>query len=200
MIENTRVLNLIGIAASLWMLFGVIIVARMFPGYSHSRQMLSELGAKGRPTARIHPFINNYPIGILFSLFGVSLYLNHQYSSLILISAALIFVHGISHIISGIFPCDESLSPAKPSRAHIIHSVAGLFMLLTLFAASVLWALSSSVEPTWFRWLSAACAIASVFFLAIMFKGVNIGLYQRLSYGALVFWAAIFSGLSYAHL
>jgi uncharacterized membrane protein len=179
------------------MVVGIIMVARMLPGYSHLRQTMSELGAKGRPTTNIHPFINNYPIGVLFSLFGISLYLNHRDSFIILISAILIFIHGISHVITGLFPCDENVMSKKPSRTQITHSVAGLVMLLTLFSASVLWALSASAEPVWFRWLSAACAVASLLFLVIMFKGVNIGLYQRLSYGALVLWAAIFSGLAY---
>lgn len=198
--ENLRILDLSGIVAAIWMLVGVIIVARMFPGYSHTHQALSELGAKGRPTAKIHPFINNYPIGLLFSLFGIALYLNHRDNIFSLISAGLIFIHGICHVITGLFPCDENLGQSKPSRTQIVHSVAGLVMLLTLFSASVLWVFATAAGLVWFRGLSAVCAVVSIYFLTRVFKGMNIGLYQRISYGALVFWAAVLSGVCYWYL
>lgn len=59
-----------GIAASIWLITGVYVASLFYPQYSHTRQFCSELGATGSPTHTLSPLINNYPLGLLFTLSG----------------------------------------------------------------------------------------------------------------------------------
>lgn len=195
------ILSLSGAVAAAWMFFGVIFVARMTPGYSHTRDVMSALGARGSSAAKIHPFINNYPVGILFSIFSIYLFSLHG-GSRIIVTGILILLHGISHIIAGIFPCDENMAASKPSATQHVHMLSGLVIQITLLAAAMMWTFPSAAAPLWFRCLSAASLIFSVIFLISMVKAFstnhNVGLYQRISIGILILWVAIFSGLFHA--
>lgn len=166
---------------------------------------MSELGAQGKPTEKIHPLINNYPIGLLFVLFGGYLLTDMNSSQSLHVVGALIFIHGICHFITGLFPCEADLNAAKsnPSRSHKIHSLAGLVMQLTLLVASIFLFFSNASISTWLRWFSLASATASILFFILMLKSFTknslMGLYQRLSFGSLVLWVATLSWLSYAN-
>lgn len=190
-----------GVAAAVWMLVGVIAVARLTPDYSHAHHVMSALGAKGSAASAIHPFINNYPIGVLFAIFGGYIY-SVADTALVSLTGILFVLHGVSHLVAGIFPCDEDMASGKPSPTQSIHMLSGLVMQLTLLVATGMWAFSSSVEPPWFRWVSLASLIFSIAFLVLMVKAFSknkyVGLYQRISVGALILWAAILSGLLYA--
>lgn len=187
-------LLIFGVVAPLWMVLGVAWVASRYPGYSHKMQVMSELGARSRPTQQIQPLVNNYPIGILFSIFGAGLFLSFPDKLHALASGILIFIHGASHIVAGIYPCDADLGLQNPSPAQKLHNTAGLVMYLSLLAACVLWALPNSIAPGWFRWYSFASAVASLALVFYMFRAMNggskLGLYQRLSYGLLAAWSA----------
>ena len=192
-------LGLSGILAAVWMCLGVIYVSRLIPGYSHSNDVMSALGAKGSPASKVHPYINNYPIGTLFFLFGFYLYSNSQSSWLFLASGILVMVHGISHIIAGIFPCDEDIASNNPSNTQKVHMSAGLVMQISLLVAAGIWSFSDISLSAWFRWLSAVCLSASIIFLVLMVRAMKqdkyVGLYQRISVGALVLWVAILNGV-----
>ena len=187
--------NYSGIAAVIWMLLGVALVARMIPGYSHCLNFMSELGARGRPSAAIHPFVNNLPIGLLFFLYGLSLYLNSGGHSAFHILGILMILHGISHWFTGLFPCDEDMGLANPSSSQVMHNLAGLVMLLTLLIACVVGAVSDALFPGWFRTYSLASAVSAVLLAVFMAKPPGNraapGLYQRLSYGALALWVVV---------
>ncbi|BFM06932.1 DUF998 domain-containing protein [Halioxenophilus aromaticivorans] len=193
------ILGLSGILAAFWMCFGVIYVSRLIPGYSHSNDVMSALGAKGSPASNIHPYINNYPIGILFFLFGFYLYSNSQNSWLLLASGVLVMAHGISHIVAGIFPCDEDIESNNPSNTQKVHMAAGLVMQISLLVAVGIWSFSEISLSAWFRWLSVVCLFVSIIFLVLMVRAMKqdkyVGLYQRISVGALVLWVAILNGV-----
>lgn len=194
-----RYLLLCGVLAPVWMLIGVAAAGRLYPGYSHRHQAMSELGARERPTTAIHPFINNYPIGILFTAFGVGVALVFRSQPVLLACAVLLMLHGVAHIVAGIFPCDADLGANGPSLAQKLHGVAGLVMYFALLAACLVWVL---VEPEpWrgFRAYSLLSAAASLVSLGCMARalqrGRNFGLHQRVSYGILAVWCAVL-GLS----
>lgn len=202
--SHLAILKLTGILGALWMFAGVVVVARKFPGYSHKDQVMSELGAKGRPSADIHPFINNYPVAALFIAFGISILASYWTNWLVVAIGLLVIVHGLSHVVAGLYPCDEDLGIPQASPTQIIHNVTGMVMLTTLIAAGILGSFSSSlVAPEWFRVFSMTCVLVSVMFAILMARslstGRNIGLYQRMSIGALMVWVAMFSGIAYSN-
>lgn len=100
-----------GALASIWIVLGVIIASRFYPGYSHSRQFCSELGAAGSPTQRLSPAINNYPLGFLFSTFGCYILINSGDSDFSKITGAMFILHGVGTAIAGFFPMVTKLKP-----------------------------------------------------------------------------------------
>jgi hypothetical membrane protein len=194
---DMELLVLAGVIAPLWMLLGVIIVARLYPGYSHRQQVMSELGARNRATTKIHPWINNFPIGFWFVLFGVVLLKNEPTNNLLFLTGILMIVQGASHWITGLFPCDEDMGIPKSSTGQVIHNLAGLVMYFSLLAACLLWAIKTHSLPTWLSLYSAFSALVSVVTLVLMLRAlktnVNLGLYQRINYGVLAVWVAVLS-------
>lgn len=190
-------LILAGVVAPLWMLFGVVIVARLYPGYSHRQQVMSELGARNRVTTKIHPWVNNFPIGLWFVLFGAVLLKNELTNSLLFLTGILMLLQGISHWVTGLFPCDKDLGIPKPSKGQVIHNIAGLVMYFSLLVACLLWAIKIHSMPTWFSLYSAFSALVSVVALVLMLRAlktnINLGLYQRINYGVLAVWVMVLS-------
>ncbi|MDO8343612.1 MAG: DUF998 domain-containing protein [Cellvibrio sp.] len=194
-----KLLILAGVAAPLWMLAGVIIVARLYPGYSHRHQVMSELGARNRATTKIHPWVNNFPIGFWFVLFGVVLLKNEPTNSLQFLTGILMMVQGSSHWVTGLFPCDEDMGIPKPSAGQVIHNIAGLVMYFSLLIACLLWSIKMHGLPTWFSLYSAFSVLVSVVALVLMLRAlktnINLGLYQRINYGVLAAWVMVLSVL-----
>lgn len=194
-----ELLVLSGVVAPLWMLMGVIVVACLYPGYSHRQQVMSELGARNRATTKIHPWINNLPIGFWFVLLGVALLRMESNNNLLFISGVLMIVQGISHWVTGLYPCDEDLGIPKPSGGQVIHNLAGLVMYFSLLAACLLWGIKIHSLPTWFSLYSAFSALVSIAALVLMLRAlktnINLGLYQRINYGVLAAWVAVLSVL-----
>ncbi len=201
--QSYWMLSLGGMAAAIWTLFGVVIVSRMLPSYSHRNNFLSELGAIGKPTEKIHPLINNYPAGIFLTLFGIYLSIDQKSSHALHIVGALILVHGFCHFVTGYFPCeaDREIAKSSPSQSHKIHCLGAFVMQLTLVSAGVYLFFFGANISVWLRWYSLLCAtVSTVFFVLVFMKNAPIGLYQRISFGSLLLWVATLSWLSYASL
>lgn len=188
-----------GLLTSVWLVLGVIIAARFYPQYDHKKQFMSELGAKGGPTEKLSPMINNYPLGFLFCLFGYSILQLKQPSVLIDIAAWLIIAHGIGTWIAGYFPMDLDPYIEKPSMHCQIHSLAGGIMLLSLLVAQVLILFSPVTEQIsiGFKIFSGVTIFATFYFSYTLMNAyknkINAGLHQRLSYGAQILWLSGFS-------
>ena len=186
----------LGVVSSIWLVVGVIWAGSLYSGYSHSRQFCSELGATGAPTQKISPLINNYPLGILFVLFGwYVLSLKNDQTHLVVVGGAVI-LHGIGTWLAGVFPMDKDPYTKNPSVSGKIHALSGLIMFVSLAVAPIAVASSSSYALT-FRIFSILCVIAAVIPLLVMGKSENArekpGLYQRISYGVQLVWLSCFS-------
>ena len=188
-----------GLIASIWIVFGVFLAAKFYPNYSHNKQFCSELGAKGSPTERLSPLINNYPLGVLFCFFGSAVIQMKGSSIVSVIAGSLIIIHGIATWVAGYFPMDENPYTKFPSFSCKVHSWAGFIMLLALLIAPLLMVFSPINQSitTSFKLFSIASILGAVYFLYKMAKAIkkktNPGLHQRLSYGAQLAWL---SGLS----
>jgi len=191
-----RCLLTCGLLIPFWLLLGVWLTARAYPGYDHLQQAMSQLGAAGAPTHHWSPLLNNFPLAVLFALFAWGLARCWQGSKLAMASAALILLHGVGSLGTGWFPCDQGCTPAQPSLSQQLHNLSGLLMFLSLTLASALWVrlgkrLSGSRALGWF---SLVCLIAAVVTVVLMAQaaqsGQLFGLYQRLNYGVSVIWIA----------
>lgn len=185
-----------GALASVWIVAGIYIASRFYPGYSHSKQFCSELGAFGSPTQTLSPLINNYPLGVFFGLFGVYLMVEQgQGFSTWFIGLMLVF-HGVATWITGYFPMDKDAYTKNPSLSCKIHTLAGVVLLLSLIIAPLL-AVFDNTYSTLLRVFSGACLLGCFWFsykLVRAFEAKTIpGIYQRLSYGCQILWLFIYS-------
>ena len=188
-----------GLIATIWIVIGVYIASRFYNGYSHSKQFCSELGAKGSPTEKLSPLINNYPLGFLFCFFGWYLTQLSDVSILVNIAGWLVIIHGVGTWVAGYFPMDADPFTQSPTFNCKVHSWAGFIMLLSLVVAPILVAISPTTEviPLYFRIFSVVSVMAAICYLVAMAKAVksqtNPGTHQRISYGFQLLWLSIFS-------
>ena len=185
-----------GAIASVWIVAGIYIASRFYPNYSHKTQFCSELGAFDSPTQKLSPLINNYPLGILFCLFGVYLMSGAAVPSAGFFIGIMVVVHGLGTLVAGYFPMDKDPYTQNPSGSCKIHSLAGVFMLLSLLIAPAIVVFSGDF-PFWLRLFSLICILGCFLFsytLAKAFKNrTNPGTHQRLSYGFQILWLLVFS-------
>jgi len=197
LLESIAILS--GMIATIWISFGVYIAAKFYPNYDHSTQFCSELGAAGSPTEKLSPIINNYPLGIIFCLFGWVLTQLNDSNAVITATGILVIVHGVGTWVAGYFPMDKDPYTKSPTLSCKIHSWAGFIMLLALLIAPVLIAVSptSSYVPLWFRGQSVLTVVLAIYYLAKMAKAVKLkkltGYYQRISYWIKLIWLSTFS-------
>ncbi|WP_125784506.1 DUF998 domain-containing protein [Pseudoalteromonas rubra] len=190
---------LLGLIATVWITCGVYIAGRFYPNYDHINQFCSELGAAGSPTQKLSPWINNYPLSIMFVVFGWHVTQLPNASIAFYITGILIMFHGIGTWFAGYFPMDKDPYTPTPSRHCLIHSTAGSVVMLTLLLAPVFVAISpvSELVAPWFRTFSVLTVLASMFFTVRLVSAYQIkrgaGLYQRLSYWTQLIWLSVFS-------
>lgn len=188
-----------GLIASIWIVLGVWLAAKLYPNYNHKKQFCSELGAKGSPTENISPAINNYPLGLLFCCFGFAVMQMKGSSALSTIAGGLIIIHGIGTWVAGYFPMDGDPYTRSPSFHCKVHSWAGFIMLLALLIAPILIILSptNAYITINFKIFSIISTLAAIYFIYTLAKAckerAHPGIHQRLSYGAQLIWL---SGLS----
>ena len=179
-----------------WLLLGVAFTALGYPGYNHLDQAMSQLGAQGAATHSYSPWINNYPLGVLFLLFALGVSQRFRGSRLAQLSALLIALHGLASFATGYFACDQGCAPEQPSTSQQLHTLAGPVMFLSLTLASVLWIFLGKrlLRSTAFAVYSALCTVLAVVTVVLMANALEaghlFGLYQRLNYGVSVVWLA----------
>lgn len=194
-----------GIIASIWIVAGVIIASLFYPNYSHSRQFCSELGAAGSPTQKLSPLINNYPLGLLFILFGYYLISTYAESTATVAIGIMVVIHGLSTWVCGFFPMDADPYTTTPTIPCQIHSWSGMVMLISFIVAPAIAVFSDTnpiTNPTAIRVFSLICLLGCFYFtyrLSVSFKErTNPGTHQRLSYGFQILWLFVYSAFMIA--
>ncbi len=185
-----------GIIASVWIVVGIYVASRFYPNYSHSKQFCSELGAFGSPTQKLSPAMNNYPLGVLFILFGCYVILTYQSHLPTTIIGAMVVVHGLCTWVCGYFPMDADAYTKTPSTSCKIHTWSGLVMLVSFIVAPLIVAFSSYYALS-IRLISGVCIVGCFYFSYRLAKALELqtvpGLYQRLSYGFQILWLFVYS-------
>ena len=153
-----------------------IILAWRIPGYSHTENVISELGT-GTGTSPVNTLMNTWLI-----LFGIILTKNRIFLlelGLPQFSVLLVCFYGVTCIIDGVFPIDIVEEESLSSKIHGIFGGLG-FLALTGVPFSI-WYLCEE-----FRQLSVAFSLASLFLLILFIGSKNrtgvlglSGLWQR---------------------
>ncbi|WP_110973343.1 DUF998 domain-containing protein [Pseudomonas huaxiensis] len=197
MTTTDRLLLRAGVLIPVWLLFGVLLTASQYPGYSHADFAMSRLGEQGAATHGFSAWVNNFPLGVLFVLVAVGLWRRFAGSRLARVSAVLVLIHGLASIGAGLFACDQGCAPAQPSVSQQVHNLSGLVMFLSLTLASALWIFLGKrlLGSPAFSGFSALCTVLALVSVGLMGQalesGHGFGLYQRLNYGTAVVWLAV---------
>jgi hypothetical protein len=194
------------LAAQLVFIASWVVAGALEPGYSHSDQAVSELGAR---TAE-HPLIVNAGLvvyGLSFVALGIALFAVLDSRA----AAALFVAAGVTAVIIGLVPLDCGLSDARCDRlwrarelswhedVHLWGSLLSqLFLALTPFAiARALW--PGPLAPLAF-WAGVAGVLVGVglFFLYGAADAPD-GLVQRFGFAVVLLWLLIVAtGILYA--
>ena len=98
----------------------------LFPGYSHTSQYISELGAREAPQETLVRFGGFLPAGIFLGLFAILALWNVPRAKTTTLGFLGILVYAFGYFAAAIFPCDPGCRPSEPSFSQIVHNIAGL--------------------------------------------------------------------------
>ncbi len=153
----------------------------VYPGYDHSRQFMSELGATGSVTGVAVNSWGYIPNGVLIAAFCLLAAIILRGNALATIACLLLALNGVGMAGAGIYPCDFECSRSNPTVAAELHDLWGGLgylggILGTVLAA--LWARKSTAP--WLAPIAVAAAIISlVGFSGIIAEVEFAGLFQR---------------------
>lgn len=182
-----------------WLLVGVAIAISLNSDFQFPHDVLSKLGASDSQTKYISPAINNFPIGVLFVVFGARLTYLFSDHKLGRLSGGLVVLHGVASIIAGVFSCDPGCPIFTGSFEQLVHTASGVVMFASLIVAAGLWYPQGLIDAKFKRLgsISLACAILSFVLLLLALAGhlagAYAGLFELLSYGVLCGWCFFLS-------
>lgn len=97
----------------------------LWADYDPARSFLSELGATGAPHAAVMNVAGFLPVGVLWALAAVLLYMRSPKSALLSAGALLLFGNAVSYVGASVFPCDAGC-PLEGSGAQAMHNLLGV--------------------------------------------------------------------------
>jgi len=180
-----------GVAAIITNITYTILLAVLYPNYSHMSQIISELGMDSAPYPEVFGFMEILTgclliissLGIVTSLDRVS-----QKKTLAKISAFCVVLFGVNYIFSGSF--------SLPDERHNGYGLGAAIIIAPLFFA---WAVTGIQRQALFKVFHIGAFIIFVVTIAIMaiFSDItNQGLFQRL----LVFTNFLWLFITYIYL
>jgi len=199
MMKRAKFLWLLGVIAPLWFAAVTILTGFLTPGYSPVAEVISVLGAKGKPYADLMNYAGFMLTGSLIILFSLGMREILGRGALGNLSRLLIAVTGLGVFGSGAFPCDAgcTLEIETVSAGMIMHAIAGIATFM--FAALTPLVLSLYYWRTRKRWgyiaYSVLTGIILLLLLGIMFSPIISGyrgLHQGVFFGIYFLWILIF--------
>ncbi len=190
--KRTRILWSLGIIAPLWFTAATVLTGLLTPGYSPVSEVVSELGAKGRPYAALMNYGGFMATGIMIVLFSQGARRMLGRGRLAGIACTLIALTGIGVFGTGLFQCDPGCSLEGASVEMIAHSISGIVTFAFSAIAPLVLALHEwrSHRRRGFIAYSLLTGVVLITLLCSMFSPVISG-YRGLHQGA--FLAVFFS-------
>jgi hypothetical membrane protein len=193
-------LNAGGIVAPVLWASAVVYSGSLHPEYSHVRQYISELAARGSSTQHVMQAAGFVLPGLMTAGFGVLLGTRNG-TRVAEIGSALLIVSGLARATAGVFVPDPPGRALPPSFEEWMHNAAGLTYVVTLTLAALVWFIASRTgrrRSMWFSLYSLVTVVAAVASpLVLIGAGLatarDVGLFQRVSFGLLNSWILVFA-------
>jgi hypothetical membrane protein len=197
-------LNAGGIVAPVLWASAVVYSGSLHPEYSHARQYVSELAARGSSTQHVMQAAGFVLPGLMTAGFGALLGMRNG-ARVAGIGSALLIVSGLARATAGVFVPDPPDRALPPSFGEWMHNAAGMTYAVTLPLAALVWFIASLTRrrSLWFAWYSLVTVVAAVASpFALIGTGIatarDVGLFQRVSFGLLNMWILVFAAVSMA--
>jgi Protein of unknown function (DUF998) len=174
-----------------------------FPGYSHTAQFMSELGARGAPQEMLIRFAGFLPAGVFMILSVIGASMSLPRSALTTIGLVGLAMYAMGYIVAVFFPCDPGCRLAQPSASQEIHNFFGLIGYVLAPLSLVALGFSARTWPggrhlSWSGYIAAAAALVGMMTLSP--KSPYVGLSQRLIEGAVLIWVLMCGWYVKSHL
>lgn len=165
-----------------------------FPGYSHSAQFISELGARGAPDEMLVRFAGFLPGGLFLCLFCLGMHRFVPRSVPGTLGVIGLFVYALGYVAAAFFPCDPGCRPVNPSISQLIHNFFGLvgYVVAPGFLALLGWASRrwpGGAHLSVPAFIAAVLALVGLMGLSPEFR--HVGLSQRLIEGSVMTWIVL---------
>jgi hypothetical membrane protein len=191
---TTRFVFLFAVLALAFVVLLTILGALFFPGYSHTAQFISELGARGAPQEMLIRFAGFLPAGVFLILFVIGAFMSLPRSVPTSLGLTGIALYAMGYIIAVFFPCDFGCRPAQPSASQMIHNAVGLigYVLAPLALATLGWSARNWSGGKYLSWSAYVAATLALFgIMTLSPKSPYAGLSQRLIEGAVLIWVVM---------
>lgn len=150
---------ILGPLAFLSFVVSFLVFAAIQPGYSHTLNMISELGMEGAPNALAWNWIGFGLTGLFALVFAWGLRVALVPERAATAVALLIAIAGAAWTALGLFPAAKGF---EPSLATTLHFSAVAVNYLAFLASCVVFAIGMRNEPYWRRWVPFAVVLAAL--------------------------------------
>ena len=171
-----------------------ILGGAAFPGYSHTSQFISELGATGAPHGALIRFGGFLPAGVFLCLFVVGAFKVLPRSHITTLGLAGIAIYASGYIAAAFFPCDSGCRPVQPSFSQIVHNLFGLvgYLLAPLSLFALGWSARNWPGGTHLTALAFVAAVITLAGLLALDPGFPyVGVVQRVIEASVLLWVII---------
>ncbi|MEQ8861120.1 MAG: DUF998 domain-containing protein [Pseudomonadales bacterium] len=186
-----------GLAAVLLALLVPVVGGWQYPGFSHSAQYISELGALGAPHGQLISVAGFLPIGVLVAAFVAFGWRALAVSPGSAVGCLLFLGVAAGYLVAAIAPCDAGC-PAQGSARQALHNLGGLLEYLGGGAGLLLIGAALARRPA-LRQIGMTTILLGLFVLGVFYwmgsnpDGAFRGAWQRVTEAALFGWIAMVS-------
>lgn len=198
--RKQQVLRVVTVFACLLALFTPVVFGALQPEYSHVRDYISALGAKGAPYATWVNLLGFLPVGLLVAVVCFLLPSVLPRTRLARVGSLCLLSVSVGYLGAVFAPCDSGC-PAEGSPSQQIHNVLGIIEYVGAAISLLLFAGALIRRPPWRKvgWLSLLTAIVVLvcftFLIIPDFQSWR-GLWQRVAEGAIFSWLFIVAAVA----
>jgi hypothetical protein len=199
-VRKQQVVRVVTVFACLFAFVTPVVFGALQPEYSHMRDYISALGAKGAPYA---PWVNLFgflPVGLLVAVVCCLLPSIVPRTRLSFVGSLGLFSVSVAYLGAVVAPCDSGC-PAEGSTSQQIHNFLGIIeyggaaISLLFFAGALL------PRPRWRKVGGLALLTAIVVLVCLTFLMIPDfqpwrGLWQRVAECAIFFWLFLVAAVS----
>jgi hypothetical protein len=185
-----------GILGVLLFVVTTIIGGILFPGYSHTSQLISESYAMGTAYGPMLRFLGYLPSGLCIAAFAYFAVKALPKSGLTRFGFTAIGIfYGLATVLVSIFPCDAGCDsgPVPPSLSQLIHNLSGFLTYMIVPLSVILLGVAARSWPNGktLSNLGIICGITALLLVGIFIANLRsgfAGLYQRIIEGSILLW------------